>query len=81
MTLTNRCRKYLEESIGREKADTAATGGIAAGEKISRNTLEEEARQSTLSGRGTPEEKFWGRQRGQVETIAIGRSFIAKVCF
>ncbi|KAL5331645.1 hypothetical protein ACEPPN_001180 [Leptodophora sp. 'Broadleaf-Isolate-01'] len=71
-------KKYLEESLGWEKADDAATGGIAAGEKISPSALEEEARQSTLSGHGTPEERFWGRQRGQVETIAIGKSFIAK---
>ncbi|KAG4412738.1 hypothetical protein IFR04_014135 [Cadophora malorum] len=71
-------KKYLEESIGREQAGDAAADGIAAGEKIRRSTLEEEARQSTLKGHGTPEERFWGRQRGQVETIAIGKSFIAK---
>ncbi|CZT46611.1 related to IST2 protein [Rhynchosporium secalis] len=71
-------KKYLEETIGRENADTAAIGGVEAGEKISRSLIEDEARQSNLSGQSSPEERFWGRQRGQVETIAIGRSFIAK---
>lgn len=64
--------------MGQEAAEKAATGGIAAGEKISRSTLEEEAREQTLSGHGTPEERFWQRQRGQAETIAIGKSYIAK---
>jgi len=72
-------RQYIQASIGEDAAEKAATGGIAAGEKISRSTLEDEARQSTLKGRGTPEEKFWLRQQGQAETIAIGKSYIAKV--
>jgi hypothetical protein len=65
--------------MGDEVAEKAAAGGIAAGEKISRSTLEEEARQSTLKGHGTPEERFWQRQQGQAETIAIGKAYIAKV--
>lgn len=72
-------RQYLEESMGQEAADRAASGGIAAGEKISRSTLEESARESTLKGHGTPEERFWQRQQGQAETIAMGKSYIAKV--
>ncbi|KAF8851480.1 plasma membrane stress response protein-like protein [Acephala macrosclerotiorum] len=71
-------KQYLAESVGQETAEKAATGGIEAGEKISRNTLEEEARRSTLKGHGTPEERFWQRQRGQAETITIGRGFIAR---
>lgn len=74
----NNLRQYLEESLGREKAEESITGGIAAGEKISRSTLEEEARETTLKGHGTPEERFWLRQRGQAETISIGKSYIAK---
>lgn len=73
-------KQYLAESQGQEAAEKAASGGIAAGEKISRSTLEEEARQSTLKGHGTPGERFWQRQRGQAESIAVGKSFIAKVC-
>ena len=65
--------------MGEEAAAKAATGGIAAGEKISKSTLEEEARQSTLKGHGTPEERFWLRQQSQAETIAIGMKYIEKV--
>jgi anoctamin-10 len=67
-------RQYLEEALGQEEAERAASGGIAAGEKIDRATLEgedlamkscegllilvtEDARQSTLRGHGTPEER------------------------
>ncbi|KAF4611389.1 hypothetical protein G7Y89_g15624 [Cudoniella acicularis] len=69
---------YLEEAQGQDAAEQAAAGGIVAGEKISRSTLEEEARQSTLRGHGTPEERFWQRQQGQAEAIAIGKEYIAK---
>jgi hypothetical protein len=65
--------------MGVEAAEKATAGGIAAGEKISRSTLEEAARESTLKGHGTPEERFWQRQQGPAETIAIGKEYIAKV--
>lgn len=71
-------RRYLEEALGQEEAERAASGGIAAGEKVDRVSLEEEARQSTLQGHGTPEERFWQRQRGMAETISFGRQLIAK---
>ncbi|TGO88870.1 hypothetical protein BPOR_0137g00110 [Botrytis porri] len=71
-------KQYLQETISQEAAENAASGGITNGEKISRNTLEEEARESSLRGHGTAEERFWQRQRGQGETIAMGRSFINK---
>jgi hypothetical protein len=77
---TDETRQYIQESMGREEAERAAMGGIGQGEKISRSTLEDEARESTLRGHGTPEERFWQRQRGQAETIAIGRGYISKVC-
>ncbi|KAB8290449.1 hypothetical protein EYC80_010881 [Monilinia laxa] len=70
--------QYLQETLSQEAAEKAAQGGITQGEKISRSTLEEEARDSTLRGHGTAEERFWARQRGQGETIAMGRSFINK---
>jgi anoctamin-10 len=66
--------------MGQEEAEKAAAGGIAAGQKISRRTLEEAARESTLRGHGTPEERFWQRQQGQDETSAMGRKYIQKVC-
>ena len=77
---TDDCRQYLSESMGQEAAEKAAVGGIAAGEKISGSTLDDAARESTLPGHGTPEERFWQRQQGQDETIAIGRKYIQKVC-
>lgn len=73
-------RQYLSHNLGDEAADRAVAGGITSGEKISRSTLEDEARESTLRGHGTPEERFWQRQRGQAETIQIGKALIAKVC-
>lgn len=71
--------KYIGESLGREAAEKAAAGGITAGEKISRTTLEEETRQSMSTGYGTPEERFWQRQQSQADTIAIGKGYIEKV--
>lgn len=70
-------RQFIRESIGEEAAGKAAAGGIAAGEKINRNTLEEEAR--PLKVHGTAEQKFWQRQPSQAETIAVGKQYIAKV--
>jgi anoctamin-10 len=69
-------RQYLQEALGEGLANRVASGGIASGEKISRSTLEEEARQSTLRGHGTPEERFWQRQQGQQETISVGSRYI-----
>jgi anoctamin-10 len=69
-------KQYLEESMGQEAAEEAAEGGIAAGQRINRKSLEDEARDSTLQGHGTPEERFWLRQRGQSETIAVGTKYI-----
>lgn len=73
-----RSREYIAETKGQEAARKLAIGGISAGEKISRSTLEEEARQSSLTGHGTPTERFWARQQGQAETISVGRNYIAK---
>lgn len=50
-------RQYLQETLSQEAAEKAAQGGIAQGEKISRSTLEEEARESSLRGHGTAEER------------------------
>lgn len=69
-------KQYISESMGQEEAQKAAPGGIATGERVSRNTLEEAARQSTLKGHGTLDERFWQRQQAQDEVIAMGRQFI-----
>jgi len=71
-------RQYIEESYGEETAENAVKGGITSGEKISRSTLEDDARESTLKGRGTPAERFWQRQQGQAEAIKIGKMYIEK---
>jgi anoctamin-10 len=74
-------RQYLRDIQAQEEAaHKAASGGIAEGQKISRSMLEQAARESTLHGHGTPEERFWQRQQGQSETIIIGKGYIAKVC-
>jgi anoctamin-10 len=71
----------LQDIQGQEDAALATTGGIIEGEKITRSTLEDEAREYTLHVHGTPEERFWQRQQSQAETILIGKGYIAKVCF
>jgi hypothetical protein len=40
MKCTKIRRQYLEEALGQEEAERATSGGIAAGEKIDRATLE-----------------------------------------
>ncbi|RMZ10589.1 hypothetical protein D0862_03193 [Hortaea werneckii] len=46
-------------------------------EEITRSSLEEEARQSSLHS-ATPEERFWVRQRNWRESAQIGKGFIEK---
>jgi anoctamin-10 len=77
----NRHRQYLEEIRGQEEARATVSGGIIHGETIRKSTLEDAARQSTLHGHGTPEERFWERQQGQAETIVVGKGYILKVFF
>ncbi|KAF1978416.1 DUF590-domain-containing protein [Bimuria novae-zelandiae CBS 107.79] len=47
------------------------------GEEITRETLEEDARKSSLR-ETTAEERFWGRQRGWKETFSVGKELIQK---
>lgn len=72
-------KQYLQEALGLEAAEKAVSGGIASGEKINRESLEEEARQSTLRGKGTIGDRFWQRQHTMAETVEVGRQLIAKV--
>lgn len=71
-------KKFLEESLGQEAMERDVEGRNLTTEKVTRRSLEEDARQSTMPGHGSPEERFWNRQRGPGETIAVGRSLIAK---
>ncbi|KAJ9395203.1 hypothetical protein DTO282F9_7861 [Paecilomyces variotii] len=73
-------RKYLQSAIDAEKE--ATTGDDveepvlhAGGEKITRESLEEDARASTLRD-STATDRFWGRQRGWQESAKVGARII-----
>jgi hypothetical protein len=67
-------KQYFEENLNSLK--NLPTLSQSGGE-INRKSLEEDARQSSLSAT-TPVTRFWGRQRGWKETAAVARSFIEK---
>ena len=67
-------RRYFDENLSQlEKIPSVAE----AGGDITRKSLEEDARRSSLKA-STPEDRFWGRQKGWKETAAVGRSLIEK---
>ncbi|KAI9703547.1 MAG: hypothetical protein M1820_005851 [Bogoriella megaspora] len=65
-------QQYFEESLN-ELGNIPAMGDL--NEKISREALEENARESTLHS-ASAEERFWGRQRGWRETAQVGKGLI-----
>lgn len=65
-------QKYFEDSM--KKTRYVQPEGKEA-ENITREQLEEEARQGTLYSY-TPEERFWGRQRGWEDAAQVGRRII-----
>ncbi|KAI6090182.1 DUF590-domain-containing protein [Hypoxylon rubiginosum] len=71
-------KQILEESLGPEVTEKPLPPTPAAGEKITRQSLEEEARKISTKGGGTPEQLFWLRQQGMDETIQIGRKLISQ---
>lgn len=71
-------RSLLEETLG-DDVTQKPLPDIPTGEKITRAALEEEARQASIRGHGTPEEAFWQRQQGMDETISFGRHLISKI--
>jgi len=71
-------KQYLEDISGQEEAHAMASGGITQGSPINKTMLEDAARDSTLHGHGTPEERFWLRQQGKAETITVGKNYISK---
>ncbi|KAK3687654.1 calcium-activated chloride channel-domain-containing protein [Podospora appendiculata] len=75
-------KKVLEQTFGDQHVQEESSGpGMTGGEKITREALEEEAREASrsVSGTGSPEQMFWLRQRGASETIHIGRGLISEV--
>ncbi|TWU76631.1 hypothetical protein ED733_008259 [Metarhizium rileyi] len=69
-------KKLLTENIGQSVDEKAPMPGLEIGEKITRQALEEEARQTSIKGHGSPEELFWQRQRSMEEIILVGRKMI-----
>jgi hypothetical protein len=49
-------KKLLERMVERDVSDEAAGPGVSAGEKITREALEEEARRLSTAGEGRPEQ-------------------------
>lgn len=49
-------KKLLAENLGQPAAEKAPIPGVEGGEKITRQALEEEARQASIRGHGSPEE-------------------------
>lgn len=65
-------KTYFEESLN----DLKRVPGMSdAAEKITRQSLEEDARRSSLKS-STPEDRFWTRQRNWRETAEIGGRLI-----
>lgn len=65
-------KQYFEENLSALKKLPTLSG---SGGEITRQSLEEEARQSSLR-ETTAEMRFWGRQKGWGETAAVARSLI-----
>ena len=70
-------KRYLQETLGGDEVDGLPMGGIAS-EKITRKSLEEEARESSLHDKG-PVDRFWARQIGWEESFKVGSGMIEKM--
>lgn len=68
-------KRYLQDTLGEE---AVALPPRHKEEKITRASLEEEARASTLRNFG-PEEMFWGRQRSWEESAMVGIGLIQRM--
>ena len=68
-------QRYLEETLGKPMTPEPLPSGEQ--ERISRRSLEEEARQESLTNLG-PSDRFWGRQRYWHETAEVGVGIIRK---
>jgi anoctamin-10 len=68
-------KQYFEENLTRLKLMPKMAD--VESEKITRSSLEEDARRSSLH-ETTPETRFWSRQRGWRETVAVGKGMIEK---
>jgi anoctamin-10 len=66
-------RKFFDESLN--QLDKFPTLDQAV-EKIDRESLEEDARNTSLA---TPQDRFWARQRGWRETVLVGKGIIERM--
>ena len=68
-------KRYLQESLGENAMELPPP---MESEKITRASLEEEARQSSLKASG-PVDQFWNRQRSWEESAKVGMRLIEKM--
>ena len=69
-------KRYLEETLGEDPLELPPR--TLDEEKITRTSLEEEARRASLSSSAV-EELFWKRQRVWEEVVAVGKGMIEKM--
>ncbi|KAF3051035.1 hypothetical protein E8E11_008351 [Didymella keratinophila] len=67
-------KQFFEENLSQLQKFPTLTDG---GEEITRKSLEEDARQSSLR-ETTPETRFWSRQRGWKESASVGKTLIER---
>ena len=70
-------KRYLEESVGDDEDGMDLPAGKPRDEPITRESLEEDARQGSLRT-SSQSDKFWGRQRGWEESLIVGKGLIEK---
>ena len=68
-------KEYMEKNIGTQAALVAPR---LAEEKITRGSLEEEAREGSIHGGQTTQTRFWNRQRGWQESAKVGTGLIER---
>lgn len=67
-------KRYFEENLSQlERLPKMSEKGS----EITRESLEEAEREASLRG-SSPETRFWARQKGWRETVAVGKGFIEK---
>ena len=70
-------KKVLEDAFGEKLGVGDISIGLGEEERITRATLEEDARKGSLK-ESRPEERFWRRQRGWRESLVVGRELIER---
>ena len=69
-------KRYLEDSLGKDVVDAPPN---ETEEKITRESLEEDARQSTLHGGTGAHDHFWSRQKSWRESAKVGAGLIERM--